>query len=401
MFTTGRGATVVVSADARAKAAALFASSPLADMEKQQALPEGIRPPSPVALPSGGFVSSAACKASTTRHPGPSTFGQPPPTSGFLTGNGKAVVVRDQAAMARMREMLLASPDGPADDATAGAPARRSLGARTEPSVAAGGFGAGAGTGGGFARGVARPLDPDKSSLGVRPAAKAFQTASGARLGVGTTGGGSSGGGTAATGAVTTGAAATGAAANVGVGGGGVATVCAVVCTARGGALVSRVPAALNTGIQRSNPALSTGKPGGFKKPRTSTVAAMGGDATRGPGAAAAAGRSGGTAAARRPRFVAPRSNASCGVRDSTHEAGVATAAAAVGAQPLPPPPRPTAAAPAAPEHCTCAVWAPLHLRGCPTCCPGCGRPLARNGELCMHATHCLNGDAAGGLLKR
>ena len=145
MFKTGKGATVVVSADARARAAALFASSPLVE----RALPtEGGAGgsgsvPSPIALrassmESAGLRAPLGPPPPDSSHAAPSTAGAAPArlpaTSGFLTGKGVAVAT-DPAAVARMRAMLLSSPDG-ADandgaDAIAGAlPPRRGSAAR-------------------------------------------------------------------------------------------------------------------------------------------------------------------------------------------------------------------------------------------------------------------------------
>ena len=100
----------------------------------------------------------------------------------------------------------------------------------------------------------------------------------------------------------------------------------------------------------------------------------------------------------KKPRFVAPRSV------PSGHAQGADQGKAPSMAAPPPVQPR---AAPVMPEpsHCVCtqsvADWVPLHLRSCPCCCPSCNRPLARNGELVLHATHCLNVDINATLLKR
>ena len=382
MFKTGKGATVVVSADARARAAALFASSPL--VERGPPTEGGAggsgSVPSPIAL-RASCIDSSGLRAPFGPPPLESSHAAAsaavaaparlPATIGFLTGKGVAVAT-DPAAVARMRAMLLSSPDG-ADandgaDAIAGAlPPRRGT--------------------------AARPGAPAATNLG-RSALKAFQTANGTIVGVAAAAGSKAAAGTApalASGSNTVFGA--GASAETGAGAGAAAPA---------GAGTATVNTAVTGGLQRRNPSLPPGKISGFKKPRTSNEVAMAAadrvDEPPGRSAASARGRpsalDAGRGGGKKPRFVAPRSV------PSGHAQGKAPSIAA-------PPPVQPRAAPVMPEpsHCVCtqsvADWVPLHLRSCPCCCPLCNRPLARNGELVLHATHCLNVDINATLLRR
>lgn len=382
MFKTGKGATVVVSADARARAAALFASSPL--VERGPPTEGGAggsgSVPSPIAL-RASCIDSSGLRAPFGPPPLESSHAAAsaavaaparlPATIGFLTGKGVAVAT-DPAAVARMRAMLLSSPDG-ADandgaDAIAGAlPPRRGT--------------------------AARPGAPAATNLG-RSALKAFQTANGTIVGVAAAAGSKAAAGTApalASGSNTVFGA--GASAETGAGAGAAAPA---------GAGTATVNTAATGGLQRRNPSLPPGKISGFKKPRTSNEVAMAAadrvDEPPGRSAASARGRpsalDAGRGGGKKPRFVAPRSV------PSGHAQGKAPSIAA-------PPPVQPRAAPVMPEpsHCVCtqsvADWVPLHLRSCPCCCPLCNRPLARNGELVLHATHCLNVDINATLLRR
>jgi hypothetical protein len=448
MFKTGKGATVVVSADARARAAALFASSPL--VERGPPTEGGAggsgSVPSPIAL-RASCIDSSGLRAPFGPPPLESSHAAAsaavaaparlPATIGFLTGKGVAVAT-DPAAVARMRAMLLGSPDG-ADandgaDAIAGAlpprrhaaasaagaaPARlpatigfltgKGVAVATDPAAVArmramllsSPDGADANDGADAIAGAlpprrgtaARPGAPAATNLG-RSALKAFQTANGTIVGVAAAAGSKAAAGTApalASGSNTVFGA--GASAETGAGAGAAAPA---------GAGTATVNTAVTGGLQRRNPSLPPGKISGFKKPRTSNEVAMAAadrvDEPPGRSAASARGRpsalDAGRGGGKKPRFVAPRSV------PSGHAQGKAPSIAA------PPPVQPrTAPVMPEPSHCVCtqsvADWVPLHLRSCPCCCPLCNRPLARNGELVLHATHCLNVDINATLLRR
>ena len=453
MFKNGKGATVEVSADARARAAALFASSPLVE----RALPtEGGAGgsgsvPSPIALrascmESAGLRAPLGPPPPDSSHAAPSTAGAAPArlpaTSGFLTGKGVAVAT-DPAAVARMRAMLLSSPDGTdandgadaiaagalpprrhaAPSTTGAAPARlpatsgfltgKGVAVATDPAAVArlramllsSPDGADANDGADAIAGAlpprrgsaARPGAPAATNLG-RSVLKAFQTANGTIVGVAAAAGSKAAAGTApalAAGSNTVFGA--GASAETGAGAGAAAPA---------GACTATVNTSVTGGLQRRNPSLHPGKISGFKKPRTSVEVAMAAadrvDEPPGRSAASARGRpsalDAGRGGGKKPRFVAPRSV------PSGHAQGADQGKAPSMAAPPPVQPR---AAPVMPEpsHCVCtqsvADWVPLHLRSCPCCCPLCNRPLARNGELVLHATHCLNVDINATLLKR
>ena len=195
-----------------------------------------------------GADAIAAGALPPRRHAAPSTTGAAPArlpaTSGFLTGKGVAVAT-DPAAVARMRAMLLSSPDG-ADandgaDAIAGAlPPRRGS--------------------------AARPGAPAATNLG-RSVLKAFQTANGTIVGVAAAAGSKAAAGTApalAAGSNTVFGA--GASAETGAGAGAAAPA---------GACTATVNTSVTGGLQRRNPSLHPGKISGFKKPRTSVEVAM------------------------------------------------------------------------------------------------------------------------------
>ena len=448
MFKTGKGATVVVSADARARAAALFASSPL--VERGPPTEGGAggsgSVPSPIAL-RASCIDSSGLRAPFGPPPLESSHAAAsaavaaparlPATIGFLTGKGVAVAT-DPAAVARMRAMLLGSPDGTdandGADAIAGtlpprrhaaasaagaAPARlpatigfltgKGVAVATDPAAVArmramllsSPDGADANDGADAIAGAlpprrgtaARPGAPAATNLG-RSALKAFQTANGTIVGVAAAAGSKAAAGTApalASGSNTVFGA--GASAETGAGAGAAAPA---------GAGTATVNTAVTGGLQRRNPSLPPGKISGFKKPRTSNEVAMAAadrvDEPPGRSAASARGRpsalDAGRGGGKKPRFVAPRSV------PSGHAQGKAPSIAA------PPPVQPrTAPVMPEPSHCVCtqsvADWVPLHLRSCPCCCPLCNRPLARNGELVLHATHCLNVDINATLLRR